>query len=113
MLFFFFFFFFFLFIIGFTKWSKLKAKKSVDSEKSLCLIWSTQFAKVDVVGHQRVDKIANKGDLIHYHFYTQPHDSYRVLRYHVDCHCVRPSVRLSYVRPSVVSFPDDNLSNDQ
>ena len=36
-------------------------------------------------------------------FYTQPHDSGRVLLFHIG----RPSVCLSYVR---ISFSDDNLN---
>ena len=51
------------------------------------------------------------------HFYTPPHDSGRVLCYHVGCPCVRVSIHLSIhlsvVSPSVFSFPDDNLSNCQ
>ena len=44
------------------------------------------------------------------HFYTLPHNSGRVLWFHVG----RPWVRPSVVRPSVrFSFPDDNLSKHQ
>ena len=44
-------------------------------------------------------------------FHTSPHDSGGVLWYHVMS--VRPSARSSIVRPSVFSFPDDNLSKCQ
>ena len=52
------------------------------------------------------------------HFYTPPHDSGRVLWFHVGRPCVRLSVRPSVVRTSVrpsvrFSFPDDNLSKYQ
>ena len=44
------------------------------------------------------------------HFYTPPHNSGGVLRFHVERPCVCPSV----VRPSFrFSFPDDNLSKHQ
>ena len=45
-------------------------------------------------------------------FYIPPHDRGRVLWYHVGCLCVRPSVRMSYVHPTVFSFPDDYLSKN-
>ena len=49
-----------------------------------------------------------------YVFYTPPHNSGGVLWFHVGRPCIRPSVRPSYVRPSVrFSFPDDNLSKHQ
>ena len=44
------------------------------------------------------------------YFYTPPHNSGGVLWFHVGRPWVRPSVRPSVVRPSVFSFPDDNLS---
>ena len=48
------------------------------------------------------------------HFYTSPHNSGRVLWFHVGRLCARPSVRPSVVRPSVrFSFPDDNLSKHE
>ena len=44
-------------------------------------------------------------------FYTPPHNSGRVLCFHVGCPCVCPSVCPSVVRTSVcTSFPFDNLS---
>ena len=43
-------------------------------------------------------------------FYTPPHNSGRVLWFHIGHPCVCPSVRPSVVRSSVCfSFPDDNL----
>ena len=46
--------------------------------------------------------------------YTPPHNSGGVSWFHVGRPCVCPSVRQSYVRPSVrFSFPDDNLSKLQ
>ena len=46
-------------------------------------------------------------------FYTPLHDSGGVLWFHICRPCVRLSVRLLNVRPSVFSFPDDNLSGCQ
>ena len=43
------------------------------------------------------------------YFYTPPHDSGGVLWYHVGYPCVCPSA----IRPSVFSFPDNNLSKCQ
>ena len=44
------------------------------------------------------------------YFLYPPRVSGGGLWYHVGCPCVRSSVRLSYVRPSAFSLPDDNLS---
>ena len=44
-------------------------------------------------------------------FYTPPHNSGGVLWFHVGRPCICPSVRQSYVHPSIrFSFPDDNNS---
>ena len=59
-----------------------------------------------------VGKRHNSDELIH--FYTSPHDSGRVLWFHVGRLCVSPSVRQSYIRQSIhFSFLDDNLSKRQ
>ena len=42
--------------------------------------------------------------------YSATRDSGGVLWFHVGRPSVCPSVRLSFVRPSVFLFPDDNLS---
>ena len=47
-------------------------------------------------------------------FYTPPHDSGRVLWFHVGRPCVCPSVSHTSVHPFVsFLFPDDNLSKPQ
>ena len=51
-------------------------------------------------------------------FYTPPHDSGGVLWFHAGRPCVCPSVSQSVFRPPVrpfvrVSFPDNDLSNNQ
>ena len=53
-------------------------------------------------------------DILKIYFYTPPHNSGRVLWFHIGRPCVRSCVHLSVVRPSVrFSFPGDNLSKHQ
>ena len=42
--------------------------------------------------------------LFQLHIYTPPHNSDRVLWFHVGCPCVRPSIRHTSMRPSVFRF---------
>ena len=47
---------------------------------------------------------------VYCHFLYPPHDSGRVLWFHVGCPCVCPSVVHPSVPPFIFSFPDDNSS---